>query len=354
MKKLSVGILFGGRSAEHEVSIRSAQSINRVLDKDQYKITLIGITPSGFWHVLPQEQLSLTPGEVSNVLLNVEQVVKRKKGSIFLPSYFESIDIVFPVLHGPYGEDGTVQGFLKLLNIPFVGAGVLGSAVGMDKDIMKRLLRDGGIPIGKFIVKKQGEIINNKEIAASLGLPLFVKPANLGSSVGVTKVHTIAELSKAIETAFHFDTKILFEELIDCRELEVAVLGNHSLEVSVVGEIIPKHDFYSYEAKYVDDTGAELVIPAIIDQKTAEQVRELAKQVFRILECSDMARVDFFLASDGRIYVNEINTIPGFTSISMYPKLWEASGISYANLLKRLIDLALDRHEKQSQLKTSY
>jgi len=264
------------------------------------------------------------------------------------------IDAVFPILHGPFGEDGTIQGFLKLADIPFVGSGVLGSAAGMDKDVMKRLLRDAGIPIGKFLTFKNHEHSPSfAEIEAVLGIPFFVKPANMGSSVGISKVNNESAYASALKDAFLYDTKILMEEFIPGREIECAVLGNEEPIASIPGEVIPSHDFYSYDAKYLDENGAALEIPAKLDDKTAKQIRELAVKVFQVLCCEGLSRVDFFLKKNGEIIVNEINTMPGFTKISMYPKMWEASGISYTELITRLIELAIARFEKERKLKTS-
>ena len=252
----------------------------------------------------------------------------------------------------PFGEDGTVQGLLKLANVPFVGPGVLGSAVGMDKDMTKRLLRDAGIPIGKFLAATKTDPISFKSARKQLGAPLFIKPANLGSSVGVYKVRDEKEFDAAIINALKFDTKILIEEFISGREVECAVLGNESPRASIVGEIIPHHEFYSYEAKYLDENGAGLEIPAKISRKTEKLIQEIAIKTFKVLGCEGMSRVDCFLKEDGSVVVNEINTIPGFTSISMYPKLWEASGVPPRKLIDTLISLALARHKRDSKLKT--
>jgi D-alanine-D-alanine ligase len=266
----------------------------------------------------------------------------------------ESVDVVFPILHGPFGEDGTMQGLLKLANIPFVGAGVLGSAVGMDKDVMKRLLRDAGLPIASFLAIKENDIPSFEEVAEKIGLPFFVKPANLGSSVGVNKVNDEKDFENAIREAFAFDRKIIIEENIDGREIECAVLGNDDPIASIPGEIISDHDFYSYEAKYIDEHGAKIEIPAKLSDELIAKIQALAIKTFKTLDCEGMGRVDFFLKNDDEIIVNEINTIPGFTSISMYPKLWQASGISYPELIDRLIQLAFERFEKEKKLKTSY
>jgi D-alanine-D-alanine ligase len=275
----------------------------------------------------------------------------------------ETLDLVFPILHGPFGEDGTVQGLLKLADLPFVGSGVLGSAVGMDKDVMKRLLRDGGVPIGRFMVLNSHEAPPAfEELTRRLGLPFFIKPANMGSSVGVSKIHNAEEYRQGVEEAFAYDVKIILEEYIRGRELECSVLGNEEPIASVPGEIIATHEFYSYDAKYLDEKGAIAEIPAKIPDSVTREVQELAVKVFRILGAEGLARVDFFLEtreSGGgetsyRVLVNEINTMPGFTRISMYPKLWEASGLSYGDLIDRLIELAISRFKKEKKLKTSY
>jgi D-alanine-D-alanine ligase len=267
----------------------------------------------------------------------------------------DTVDVVFPVLHGPFGEDGTVQGLLKLANLPFVGAGVLGSAVGMDKDVMKRLLRDADIPIAKFMVFESAtqNKISFSRVQRELGMPVFVKPANLGSSVGISKAARPREFTRAVQEAFRYDNKILVEENIAGREIECAVLGNENPSASVPGEIITGHQFYSYEAKYIDDQGARLVIPAKLPSQVARRVQELSLRAFKILCCSGMARVDFFLRGRDEIFVNEINTIPGFTAISMYPKMWAASGLSYARLIDRLIQLALQEFRAEKRLRSS-
>jgi D-alanine-D-alanine ligase len=265
------------------------------------------------------------------------------------------IDVVFPVLHGPFGEDGTVQGLLKLANLPFVGARVLGSAIGMDKDVMKRLLRDASIPIGRFHAydRSLANEIQFSRIKKALGQPLFVKPANLGSSVGISKVASRSELEAGVRKAFRFDNKILIEEFIEGREIECSVLGNEDPIASLPGEIVTGHDFYSYDAKYIDDQGSRLEIPAKLPRAIVRSVQEIAITTYKKLCCEGMARVDFFIKSDGQVLVNEINTIPGFTQISMYPKMWEASGISYPKLIDRLIQLALQRFRQEQNLRTS-
>jgi D-alanine-D-alanine ligase len=361
-RKIRVGILFGGRSAEHEVSLQSAKNIIDAIDTNKYEVVLIGIDKRGRWHLneesrfLPpatepgllqltetSETLALVPGKQNHQLVMLSGGQK-----------LGSLDVIFPVLHGPFGEDGTVQGLLKLANIAFVGAGVLGSAVGMDKDVMKRLLRDAGIPISRFIVanRHSPEKIGFDYAQKQLGLPLFVKPANLGSSVGIHKVKNGEEFEHALGDAFDYDNKILIEECINGREIECSVLGNDNPIASVPGEILPRHEFYSYEAKYLDENGAVLQMPAKLSPAISERIRHLAIEAFTVLCCEGMARVDFFLRNGKEIIVNELNTIPGFTRISMYPKLWEASGISYSELIDRLIELAIERFAREKRLKT--
>ena len=354
-KKLRIAILFGGKSAEHEVSLQSAKNIVDSLDRQKYEPVLIGIDKNGRWFLNDPCGFLLNAEDPRRIRLipSSDAVAMSPQESIFpLNSRqpFQAIDVVFPILHGPFGEDGTVQGLLKLADLPFVGAGVLASAVGMDKDVMKRLLRDAGLPIGKFRTVSVGEKIPAfEEICAELGSPVFVKPANMGSSVGVSKVRNNNEYNTALKDAFKFDTKIIIEEFIPGREIECSVLGSafSKIEASAVGEVKPRHEFYSYDAKYIDENGAELIIPADVSAETAERVRELSIAVFKALCCDGLGRVDFFLKENGSIVINEINTMPGFTRISMYPKLWEQSGLSYTKLIDRLIDLAIQRFEKE-------
>ena len=348
-----MGILFGGKSAEHEISLQSAGNVHDAIDKDSFEPVLIGIEKSGKWRLVG-DSVSL-PNSGGGVAL-----IPEAGGALHgLPSDPASgvpttLDVVFPILHGPFGEDGTVQGLLKLADVPFVGSGVLGSAVGMDKDVMKRLFRDAGIPLGRFLTLRSHESLPCfAEIEAELGSPVFVKPANMGSSVGISKVGDAAGFSEAIAEAFRYDTKIIVEEYVRGREIECAVLGNENPAASVPGEIVPSHDFYSYDAKYLDGNGAALEIPARLDDETAERIRTLSVKAFKVLGCEGLARVDFFLREDGEVLINEINTMPGFTKISMYPKLWEASGIGYTELIGRLITLAIERHQRERTLKTS-
>ncbi len=364
MAKKRVGVLFGGKSVEHEVSLQSARNVYDAIDKSKYEVVLIGIDKRGRWQVCDTrllagpsakpgaelaaaegEALALVPGETGRALVGLG--TQRS-----LPA----LDVAFPVLHGTYGEDGTVQGLLKLANVPFVGAGVLGSALGMDKDIAKRVLRDAGIPVARFVTltSPTAATATFEELAARLGAPFFVKPANSGSSVGVCKVRDAAGWTAARSEALRYDHKLLVEEFVDGREIEVAVLGNDEPAASVPGEILPRHEFYSYEAKYLDENGAELRIPAELPPAVSDRIRHLAVETFRILECAGMARVDFLVREDGSACVNEINTIPGFTKISMYPKLWEATGIPYPELIERLLALAVERFEREQRLETSY
>ncbi len=356
-QRIRVGVLFGGRSAEHEVSLQSARSVVDAIDRDIYEVVLIGINRRGRWFV-DQKAKEFLPAEPT--IGGEEVALLSRDGSKALVAMQTSatlgeVDVVFPVLHGPFGEDGSVQGLLKLAGVPFVGAGILGSAVGMDKDVMKRLLRDAGIPIAAFTVLNPSSDVKTCSAQAiqELGLPLFVKPANLGSSVGVSKAHDLGEVEEAVERAFRYDTKVIVEEYVEGRELECSVLGNRHPIASVPGEIKPLAEFYSYSAKYLDENGAELIIPAELTDDQTERIRQTALDSFRALCCSGMARADMFLTSDDRIIVNEINTIPGFTKISMYPKLWEASGIGFTELITRLIRLGMDRNEEEERLMDS-
>ncbi|MBW2623152.1 MAG: D-alanine--D-alanine ligase [Deltaproteobacteria bacterium] len=363
-RKIRVGILFGGKSAEHEVSLQSAKNIVEAIDKDKYELALIGIDKKGRWSLFDDSAYLLNADDPKNISLgtasrDVALIPGSGEGTLTDISKSGSagpVDVIFPALHGPFGEDGTVQGLLKLADIPFVGASVLGSSVGMDKDVMKRLLRDARIPIGRFLVFHRGNRrkLTFSDMAAQLGRPFFVKPANYGSSVGVSMVRDESEFEKAVQEAFEFDHKAIFEEYIEGREIECSVLGNDNPVASVPGEVKPTYDFYSYEAKYLDENGALLQIPAELDEQATARIQELAVKTFEVLCCEGLARVDFFLKGDGEVIVNELNTIPGFTRISMYPRLWEASGISYPELIDRLIQLAFKRHEKDHRLKTDY
>jgi D-alanine-D-alanine ligase len=368
-QKINVCILFGGQSGEHEVSIVSAASVYKALDKSKYNVSLIGIDKTGRW-LTPQDSELLAQSRNPRLIqLNQEAatialtpfktqhpVLSLKEGPLKNP-----IDVILPILHGTNGEDGTIQGLLELTQIPYVGSGVVGSSVGMDKDVSRRLLAQAGIPVVPTITLRQHEFQKNPtqwidQCVRQLGLPFFVKPANSGSSVGVHKVKSKSDADAKLKDAFSFDTKVLAEKAIAARELECAVLGNHEPKASIIGEIIPNHEFYSYEAKYMDAYGADLKIPAM--DLTPAQVNELqtiAVKTFQCLELRGLARVDFFLDKvDHKIYLNEVNTIPGFTSISMYPKLWEASGLPYSQLLDELIRLAIEIKQERLSLKTDY
>jgi D-alanine-D-alanine ligase len=355
-------LIFGGRSAEHEVSVVSARSVLDALDPDRYEVIAVGIDKEGTWHLLPgvpelpagpsAELPAVAPDAGSEVALprdpgGRELVTGRGERTRF--------DVVFPVLHGPFGEDGTIQGLFELLGVPYVGAGVLGSAVGMDKAVQKALFRTAGLPVAPHLVVLEREWAEDPDgvqaHVADLGYPVFAKPAALGSSVGITKVHEPGHLGPAIEEAFGYGRKVLVERSVDgAREIEIAVLGNDDPVASVAGEIIPKgHEFYDYEAKYVDEHGAELLIPADLPAEILEESQRMAVAAFRAIDCAGMARVDFFLLPTGGLVVNEINTIPGFTRISMYPKLWEASGLTYRELVDRLVRLALERNRMESK-----
>lgn len=351
MKKIRVGVIFGGRSGEHEVSLRSAEAVMRSLDPNKYEVVPFGITHEGRW---------LTSGGARGLLPPKQTIANTlaagSPGALTAePGQSSAIDVMFPVLHGTYGEDGTIQGLLELANLPYVGAGVLGSAVGMDKDVMKRLLRDAGLPIGDFwTLKKPGIAAFVQEMSLGLPYPVFVKPANLGSSVGISKVHGPDELPAALDAAAQFDRKLVVEKGIDAREIEIAVLGNDDPAASVPGEIIPAREFYDYEAKYVDED-SRLLIPAPLSDQEVKEAQRLAIATFKTLEGSGIGRVDLFLErGTGKFFVNEINTLPGFTSISMYPKLWEASGVPYGELIDRLIALAIERHAEKNKLRTRF
>lgn len=390
MKKLRIGILFGGRSGEHEVSLLSAASVLRAIDRKKYDVHLIGITRDGRWltaddaaHLLPpatgnKQQLRAgdpesTPGAAllesgrEVTVLPVPASAEHAGGSLAtLRDSAErslNVDVIFPVLHGTFGEDGTVQGLFELADIAYVGSGVLGSAAGMDKDVMKRLFAAARLPIPKHATLLRREWRENPRqevtrIEAVLRYPMFVKPANLGSSVGISKAHDRGELHTAIDLAATFDRKIVIEQSIGgkrrkARELEVAVLGNDSPKASVVGEVVPSKEFYDYEAKYLS-AGSDLIIPANITKAETKRVQQMAIDAFRACDCAGMARVDFLMepgkpgtGRSGKIYLNEVNTLPGFTAISMYPKLWQATGLSYQQLIDRLIELAMERHQEK-------
>jgi len=366
--KLRVGVIFGGRSGEHEVSLVSAQGIMDAMDKKKYEVIPIGITKEGRWLTSgdPMKLLQAPPakgaGEQRSRGAGEQGLVPADRRDLVpgtRETGFPQVDVVFPVLHGPYGEDGTVQGLLELADIPYVGAGVLGSALGMDKIAMKAVFRSHGLLVVEHIALKRRDWERDPEammdlIEKRLGYPCFIKPANLGSSVGITKVHTRSQLAPALKLAARYDRRMLGEQAVNGREIEVSVLGNDDPIASVPGEIIPCREFYDYVAKYIDDR-SELIIPADLPPHLTRRIQELAIAAFLAVDCAGMARVDFLLDRDtGELYVGELNTIPGFTPISMYPKLWEASGIPYSELIDRLIELALDRHADNRRSETSY
>lgn len=366
-ERLRVAVVFGGRSGEHEVSLLSAQSVLAVLDPAKYEVVPVGIGKDGRWLAGPPALAALRAAlDGQHALIGPAATTPRPPAlsapGQLAPAHGQAddglawlggrVDVVFPILHGPYGEDGTVQGLLELVDVPYVGCGVAASAVGMDKVLMKRLLRDAGLPLADFAVvlrhawrREPARVL--AELEPRFGYPCFVKPANLGSSVGVSKAYDRAGLARALDLAAQYDRKLVVEEFIAGREIECSVLGNDEPRASVPGEIIPARDFYDYDAKYRDDD-TRLVIPANLGPEVAQRVRSHAVEAFRALDCAGMARVDFFVAPDDRVYVNEVNTIPGFTSMSMYPKLWEASGLSYAALVDRLIALAIERHRDRA------
>ncbi len=389
MKKLRVGILFGGRSGEHEISLLSAASVFKAIDQSRYEVVPIGITKDGRWltasdaerllhgHAGEGARPTLRAGDPETtasaaVLQSGESVVIPPEPHKSSMTPFQTntpvrrasdrainVDIIFPVLHGTFGEDGTIQGLLELADIPYVGAGVLGSAAGMDKDIMKSLFRAAGLPIVKHVTVLRGNWESSpkkvqKLVESKLKYPVFVKPANLGSSVGISKARDRKELGPAIDEAAKFDRKIVIEEGVGgkknkAREIEISVLGNEKPEASVPGEIVPSAEFYDYSAKYLDE-GSQLIIPAKLTKTETKEIQELAMAGFRAVDCSGLARVDFLMDPKSRkVYLNEINTMPGFTSISMYPKLWAASGVSYSELISRLIQLGLDRHAEKKR-----
>src|SRR5690242_3043795 len=356
-KRLRVGVLFGGRSGEHEVSLASAASVIRGLDPDKYEAVPIGISKEGHWLIGGAAQKMLP-----EVLKAGQRVVMAADptDAALIPldrsGGGQRLDVVFPVMHGTFGEDGTIQGLLDLAGLPFVGAGVLGSAIGMDKDVSKRLLQAAKIPVVPWITvyrpdwEREPEKIR-QAIEKKFKYPVFVKPATLGSSVGMTKVHSREELGPAITLAAEFAMKILVERAVTAREIEVSVLGNHDPKASVPGEIVPHREFYDYQAKYLEE-GTQLIIPAKLAASQTKKIQELAVAAFRTLELSGMARVDFFVEKKGaRLFLNEVNTIPGFTSISMYPKMWEASGIPFRELIDKLIELALEVHCEKARTK---
>ena len=366
-RKIRVGVIFGGKSGEHEVSLVSAQGVMSAIDRKKYEVIPIGITKEGRWIATGDPLKALQAGAAESTpaallsdptqrgLMRLEEPDERRLTAVRVAE----LDVVFPILHGPLGEDGTVQGLLELADIAYVGAGVMASAVGMDKAIMKAVWQAKGLPVVEYVALKRKDWERDpdgvrRQVEEAIGYPCFVKPANMGSSVGVSKVHDAGELAPALDLAARYDRKMLVERAVDAREIEVSVLGNDQPMASVPGEIVPSREFYSYEAKYVDDA-SELLIPAPLSPELTERIREMAVEAYLAIDCAGMARVDFLLDRHSEeLYLGELNTIPGFTPISMYPKLWEATGISYSELIDRLIELALERHADKSRSETSY
>ncbi len=362
MSKTRVGIIFGGRSAEHEVSLQSAKNILDALDKARFDVSLIGIDKQGLWHLCDPSDFLLNADDPKRIALNtsgplLSVIPGAERGQLVAADgrALPQVDVVFPIVHGTLGEDGTLQGLLRTLNLPFAGPGVLGAAAAMDKDVAKRLLRDAGLAVAPFVSLNRISAARTGygALAAELGATLFVKPANQGSSVGVSKVRNAAEYDTAMALALSFDHKVLVESAISGREIECAVLGNELPEASLCGEVVVHDDFYAYDTKYLSANGAETVIPADIATEAQERIRDIAVRAYQALDCIGMARVDVFLTPAGEVVINELNTLPGFTKISMYPKLWGATGLGYTALITRLIELALERHAADSTLQSS-
>ncbi len=358
--KLNLGLIFGGRSGEHEVSLQSARSISNAVDREKYNLYLLAVDKSGNWFLPDSNDYLYHPDDPAKISLKVrsdQQISLVPKGNLNrilkLSNGREmgTLDVVFPIIHGTFGEDGSLQGYMSMLNLPCVGADVIGSAIGMDKLVAKQLLIHEGIKVADYLVADNRTDIAKIVVDAEkkFGFPMFVKPAASGSSVGVAKVASSGELQAAITKALTYDRRVLIEEAIKGREIECAILGNDDLLASIPGEVIPRHEFYSYEAKYIDANGAQLDMPANIPEETVSRVKDMAAKTFKALLCSGMARVDMFLTESGELILNEINTLPGFTKISMYPKLMELSGVPYSELIDRLVNLAIERHKQNNQ-----
>lgn len=359
MKK-KIALIFGGRSSEHEVSVNSAKNINKALDQEKFEIILIGVSKQGTWYLLNQEQLTQA------TIVNDQDFPSKQAIALVsylgkpMLSYLDShermnIDCVFPIIHGTNGEDGTLQGLFKIMNVPFVGCDTLSSALCMDKEFMKMVMTSMGIPNSKYLVLRKLEKYSYEDISQKLGTPFFIKPANAGSSVGVHKIKSAADFTEKIKDAFSYDHKVIAEEFISGQELECSVKGlNAQAQASVAGELVVKHEFYSYEAKYLDANGAEIHIPAKISPEKMQELKTLAVKTYKALSCDGLARVDFFLQPNGKLVVNEINTLPGFTKISMYPMMWEASGTTYKSLITELIQFAFDKFSWDAEKKQNY
>jgi len=361
MKK-TIALIFGGKSSEHEVSLRSAKNVANALDKSKFDFVLVGISKEGSWYrfsgmevfdqVVRLTDKSLPAG--SDPVALISEGGKPKFFSLKNQTKTD-IDCAFPIMHGTFGEDGTIQGLFKMMNLPFVGCGVWSSAAGMDKEVMKRLLIVAQVPSAKYELLTPETPFSYDELVKSLGTPFFIKPANAGSSVGVHKIKDKAGFEKGLKDAFAYDTKVLAEEFIQGREIECSVMGlNATPQASLPGEVIAHHEFYSYDAKYTDENGASIVIPAQLTPQEVEKIQKLAVKTYQVMGCDGLTRVDFFLKKNGDLYVNEINTIPGFTKISMYPKMWEATGLAYTELISKLIGFAFEKHAADEKLMFSY
>lgn len=362
MKK-NIAIICGGKSPEHEISIRSVKNVIEALDRNRFEATVIGISKEGSWyHFSNLDSLkdikSLSDKNKPSGLAAASLMVFQGEPILYLIESGKKInvDAAFPVMHGSFGEDGTIQGLIRMMGLPLVGCDVFASAAGMDKEVMKRLFREAGIPAARYKLITEHKKISYQDLIKDLGTPFFIKPANAGSSVGVHKIKSEEDYNKKLKDSFMYDTKVLAEEFIDGREIECSVMGHtYGAKASIAGEIVPQHEFYSYEAKYLDDNGALIKIPADLRPDTLKKVQEIAIKVYETMLCEGMTRVDFFVTKKGGdVYVNELNTIPGFTSISMYPKMWEASGISYKNLITQLIDLAFEKFQADQRIATNY
>lgn len=362
MKK-NIAFVCGGKSPEHEISIRSIKNIVEALDRNRFDATLIMISKEGSWYHASSPDVLKSLSSLSDKTRPAELkactlAVLEGHGCLYVLDSGRKItlDAVFPVMHGSFGEDGTLQGMIRMMGLPLVGCDVLASAAGMDKDVMKRLFKEAQIPSSKYILLTQARPFTYQQLVDQLGSPFFIKPANAGSSVGAHKIKNSQDFKEKLQDSFRYDGKVLAEEFMEGREVECSVLGHSfTARASVPGEIIPQHEFYSYEAKYLDDNGAIIKIPADLRPDTQKQIQELAVKVFETFLCEGMTRVDFFVRKkDGQVFVNELNTIPGFTSISMYPKMWEASGLSYKNLISQLIDLGLEKYQADQKVATNY
>lgn len=355
--KIKLGIIFGGKSGEHEVSLLSAASVMRNIDKNKYEITPIGITKQGEWLRYEGETDAIEDGRWEAIARKLYQADPEKYAIHILggKKLKDSLDVIFPVLHGPFGEDGTIQGLFEMADIPYVGCGVLGSSVAMDKGISKELFSRAGLPVCEYrLVYRKDFIENPKKVLTTIeeefSYPLFIKPANLGSSVGISKAHDGKELLEGLEEACKYDRRVIIEAFVNCREIEIAVIGNDTLKVSAIGEIIASKEFYDYEAKYLSDGKSKMCIPADITDHEAEKIEELAIKAYKALDCSGLSRVDFFISKDtGEIFINEINTMPGFTAFSMVPLLWKEKGVAYGELIDILVEYAFERYSDKKK-----